>query len=57
MNIGNTIKTTLKSNLHNTKWFYTSPCQVINKIPQNKYGDIARITWISITSTTNYGFR
>jgi len=63
MNIANTnacLKTYLgknvKSNLNNTKWFYTSPCQVINKIPQNKYEVIARITWVSITSATIYRF-
>ena len=55
--LGKNVKTNLKFNLHNTKWFYTSPCQVINKIPQNKYEVIARITWIPITIITNYGFR
>jgi len=55
--LGKNVKTTLKSNLHNTKWFYTSPCQVINKIPQNKYEVIARITWVSITNITDCGFR
>ena len=55
--LGNTLSATIKSNLHNTKWFYTSPCQVINKIPQNEYEVIARITWIPIAIITNYRFR
>ena len=54
--LGKNVKTNLKSKLHNTKWFYTSPCQVINKIPQNKYEVIVRITWVSVTSVTIYRF-